>query len=96
MKLHRDGRLGGTSGTHSMGVPCGGLVIFLGGVGLLIPQRWSLRGLGRRQRSKAGVITSHQTRGPAMHPCPGTTHPRVSRGQRDTFILPAAILASKY
>ena len=76
----------------------GALVIFfrVGVCGLWIPQRWSLRGLGKRQRSKAGVITSHQTRGPAMHPCPGTMHPRVSRGQRDTFILPPAILASKY
>lgn len=73
MKLHHDGCLGGTSGTYSIRVPWLAWLFFGGHVGLLIAQRWSLRGLGRRQRSKAGVITSHQTRGPAMHPCPGTT-----------------------
>lgn len=82
MKLHRDGRLGGTSGAYGIGVPWVGLV-FWGGWPFdhTACQRWSLRGPGRRQRSKAGIITSHQTGGPATHPCPGTSCPRVSRGQ---------------
>ena len=97
MKLHREGRLGGTSGAYGIGVPWVGLV-FLGGwpFDRTACQRRSLRGQGggRDLRQRRHHLSPNRR---ACHASLPRDNMSLSfQGIKGHFILPPAILASMY